>query len=71
MPIGPGTYVLHAGDSVIETPDMEHFGANRGPGVVELIAATLYPEGAPLSIPLETAAPGSPAPTSPAGSPTP
>ena len=56
-PIGPGTYVLHAGDTIIENPGLEHYGANRGPGVVELIAATLYPEGAPLSTPLELAEP--------------
>jgi quercetin dioxygenase-like cupin family protein len=55
--IGPGTYVLRAGDTIIEDPDLEHYGANRGPGVVELIAATLYPEGAPLSNPLELASP--------------
>jgi len=69
--IGAGTYVLHAGDTIIETPELEHYGANRGPGVVELIAATLYPEGAPLSTSLELASPApavSPEPVaSPAG----
>ena len=36
---------------------MEHFAANPGRRPVELMAATLYPEGAPLSSPVETAAP--------------
>jgi quercetin dioxygenase-like cupin family protein len=56
-PIGPGTYVLRTGESVIENPDMVHFGANRGRRPVELMAATLYPEGAPIAIPLESPAP--------------
>jgi quercetin dioxygenase-like cupin family protein len=56
-PIGPGTYVLEAGDTIVENPELQHTGANRGPGVVELIASTLYPEGAPLSTPLELASP--------------
>ena len=69
--IGPGTYVLRAGDTIIENPELEHYGANRGPGVVELISATLYPEGAAPSTPLELASPApavSPEPVaSPAG----
>jgi quercetin dioxygenase-like cupin family protein len=75
-PVGPGTYTLHAGESIIEAPGMEHFGANRGRGRVELMAATLYPEGAPLSIPVATPPPTAPpvklgSSPAPAGSPIP
>lgn len=56
MPVGPGTYVLKAGDSIVENPALEHFGANRTTNPVTIVAATLYTEGAPLSLPLETGA---------------
>jgi quercetin dioxygenase-like cupin family protein len=50
-PIGPGTYTLMTGDGVVENPDEVHFGANRTDADVIILAATLYPVGAPLSIP--------------------
>lgn len=55
--IGLGTHTLRAGDSVIEHPDLEHYGANLTDADVEILAATLYPEGAPLAIPVPTAEP--------------
>ena len=54
--VGPGTYTLEAGDSIVENPELEHYGANRTDEPVTIVAATLYPEGAPLSTPLEPAA---------------
>ena len=59
--IGPGTYVLETGDAVIENPDLQHFGHNRTDAEVIILAATLYEQGAPLSIPLEPS-PEEPAP---------
>lgn len=52
-PVGPGTYILKAGDSIVENPALEHFGANRTTDPVTIVAATLYTQGAPLSLPLE------------------
>lgn len=56
-PIGPGTYILKSGDSVVENPALEHFGANRTNKDVVILAATLFTEGAPLSTPIEEASP--------------
>jgi len=55
-PVGPGTYTLRAGDSIVENPDLEHFGANRTKEPVTIVAATLYTQGAPLSLPLDSPA---------------
>ena len=52
--IGLGTHTLRAGETVIEQPDLEHYGANRTHKDVEIMASTLYPEGAPLAIPVPT-----------------
>ena len=52
-PVGPGTYTLETGDSIVENPDLQHFGANTTEDEVVILAATLYTEGAPLSIPIE------------------
>jgi quercetin dioxygenase-like cupin family protein len=52
--IGLGTHTLRAGESVIEQPGLEHYGANRTLEDVEIMASTLYPEGAPLAIPVPT-----------------
>lgn len=54
--VGPGTYTLKAGDSIVEDPELQHFGANVTDAPVTIVAATLYTEGAPLSLPLETEA---------------
>lgn len=51
-PIGPGMHTLKTGDTVVENPELEHFGANQGDEPVAIVAATLYPQGAPLSTPL-------------------
>ena len=55
-PVGPGTYTLKAGDSIVENPELQHFGANATDQPVTIVAGTLYTEGAPLSLPLEPAA---------------
>ena len=52
-PVGPGTYTLQTGDSIVENPDLQHFGANATNDDVVILAATLYTEGAPLSIPID------------------
>jgi hypothetical protein len=54
-PMGPGTYVLATGDGVIENPELEHFGANRGEDVVTLISATLFEAGEPIATVIEDA----------------
>jgi quercetin dioxygenase-like cupin family protein len=51
------TIKLAAGDTVIENPGVEHFGANDGPDVVEIYTSTLLADGEPVAIPLATAAP--------------
>ncbi len=55
--VGPGTYTLRAGGGIVENPGLEHFAANKTSRQVEIVAATLYPEGAPLSIPLASPLP--------------
>ncbi|CAN5802212.1 hypothetical protein BH23CHL8_BH23CHL8_22320 [soil metagenome] len=55
--IGLGTHTLRTGDSVIEHPALQHYGANLTDEDVEILAATLYPEGAPLAIPVPTPQP--------------
>ena len=52
-PVGPGTYTLQTGDSIVENPGLQHFGANATDDDVVILAATLYTEGAPLSIPID------------------
>jgi quercetin dioxygenase-like cupin family protein len=64
-PIGPGSHILREGDSVVENPALEHFGANRTRKDVIILAATLFTEGAPLSTPIEMPA----ADEAPAGEP--
>jgi quercetin dioxygenase-like cupin family protein len=56
QPVGPGTYMLKVGDSIVENPDLEHYGTNDTSEPVTILAATLYTQGAPLSLPLEPAA---------------
>ncbi len=53
QPVGPGTYTLQTGDSIVEDPELQHYGANATDGDVVILAATLYTEGAPLSIPID------------------
>jgi hypothetical protein len=52
-PMGPGTYQLASGDGVIENPDLEHYGANRGEDVVTIISATLFEAGEPVATIIE------------------
>ncbi len=45
---------LATGDSVIENPDLHHFGANRGTVTVEIYTASLFTDGSPPAIPMPT-----------------
>lgn len=49
--------VVHAGDTVIENPDLAHFGANAGTEPVEIYAASLFETGSAPAIPLPSTAP--------------
>jgi hypothetical protein len=49
--------VVHAGDTVIENPDLAHFGANSGTAPVEIYAASLFETGSAPAIPLPSTAP--------------
>jgi quercetin dioxygenase-like cupin family protein len=49
--------IVRAGDTVIENPDLAHFGANAGTEPVEIYAASLFETGSPPAIPLPTTAP--------------
>ena len=55
-PMGPGTYLLKAGDGVIEDPTLVHLGANRTDEPVTLISATLFEAGQPISTIVEAPA---------------
>jgi quercetin dioxygenase-like cupin family protein len=44
---------LEAGDTVIENPDVSHFGANESDAPVEIHAASLLTTGSPPALPLE------------------
>jgi quercetin dioxygenase-like cupin family protein len=48
---------INAGDTVIENPDLAHFGANEGDVPVEIVAASLFMHGSPPALPLESTAP--------------
>jgi len=51
QPYGAGeTFEMSAGDWLVETPGMEHEAWNAGPEDVTSLAATLYPDGVPVSI---------------------
>jgi quercetin dioxygenase-like cupin family protein len=54
---GGDVVTLGAGDTVIENPDTQHFGANNGTEEVILDTATLFATGEPPSIPLPSASP--------------
>jgi quercetin dioxygenase-like cupin family protein len=49
--------IVDAGDTVIENPDLAHFGANAGTESVEIYAASLFESGSAPAIPLPSAAP--------------
>ena len=44
------TFELMTGDWIVETPGMEHEAWNAGAETVLNVAATLFPDGAPLSV---------------------
>ena len=48
---------INAGDTVVENPDLQHYGANDGDVPVEIYASSLFPVGAPPAIPLPSTAP--------------
>jgi quercetin dioxygenase-like cupin family protein len=56
-PAAGQTIKLVTGDTVIENPGLEHFGANEGPEPVEIYASSLLADGEPVAIPLVTGAP--------------
>jgi quercetin dioxygenase-like cupin family protein len=65
------TITLATGDSIVENPDLAHFGTNKGSTPVEIYAASLFKDGSPPAIPLPSGNPGqsgvpaaSPAPSS-------
>ena len=45
-----GVVMLNTGDSVVENPALEHFGANLGPAEVEIYAASIFETGLPPAI---------------------
>ena len=53
------TFVLLAGDTIVENPDLQHFGANNGTVAVEIYASSLFVDGQPPAIPLPSASPAS------------
>lgn len=46
---GPVVVVLRAGDGVVETPDVVHYGANDGDDPVVIVLAALLADGAPMA----------------------
>ena len=44
---------VHRGEWVVESPGDIHVGANRGSEPVVILLATLFPNGAPASIPVD------------------
>ena len=51
------TITLATGDSIVENPDLDHFGANKGTTPVEIYAASLFTDGQPPAIPLASTSP--------------
>jgi quercetin dioxygenase-like cupin family protein len=49
------TITLATGDTIIENPDLQHFGANEGTVPVEIYASSLFVDGQPPAIPLPSA----------------
>ena len=47
------TVLLNVGDSIIETPGMEHTAKNATRGPVVIYLSSLFPQGAPPSSPLQ------------------
>ena len=53
--VRPGrTGMVRAGEWVVERPSDVHFGANRGNGTVVILLATLFRNGSPPSIPVDS-----------------
>jgi len=50
---GPTVVILKAGDGVVETPDVVHYGSNDGDEPVVIVLAALLREGAPLATPVD------------------
>ena len=51
------TIKLNAGDTVIESPEVQHYGANDGPSTVEIYTSSLLTDGEPVAIPLASGGP--------------
>lgn len=54
---GGDVITLNAGDTVVENPETEHYGANDGTEPVILYTSTLFTTGEPPAIPLPSASP--------------
>jgi len=52
---GPTVVVLKAGDGVVETPEVVHYGANDGDEPVVIVLAALLADGAPLATAVDDA----------------
>jgi quercetin dioxygenase-like cupin family protein len=55
--LGVGTIEIQAGETVVENPDVKHYGANNGTTPVEIYIASLLTDGQPPAIPLASTAP--------------
>lgn len=53
----PEILTLQTGDTVVENPDLQHFGANDGTDEVEIYTSTLFTDGEAPAIPVETPSP--------------
>jgi oxalate decarboxylase/phosphoglucose isomerase-like protein (cupin superfamily) len=53
---GPTVVVLKAGDGVVETDDVVHYGANDGDVPVVIVLAALLADGAPMATAVDDAA---------------
>jgi quercetin dioxygenase-like cupin family protein len=61
---GPTVVILKAGDGVVETPDVVHYGANDGDVPVVIVLAALLADGAPMATAVDDSAAGAAAGTS-------
>jgi len=53
----PEVLTLRTGDTVVESPELQHFGANDGSVEVEIYTSTLCTDGEAPSIPVKTPTP--------------
>lgn len=51
------TITIATGDTIVENPDLQHYGANNGTQTVEIYASSLFTDGQPAAIALPSASP--------------